>query len=278
MVIIGSARHDENFRYSDGRAGDQIGSEVETQEWYPHPKGWRVLRCRDSVKAEKIAANMQYACDNPCIGYDQNENYSLWDVVKHLGFDCRLVDTNCETDCARLVRVCCAYAGIMSEDFFTGNEAHYLLETGEFDEIPLAANNPDLLRRGDILVTKTKGHTVIVVQQTKPTVLDEDYVGWDYVYIKVYGGEIKMAETYKVETVRMGSKGPHVLLVQEILLARGYRGADNKALKLDGEAGDNTMFAIAHYIDQRNKQPGVDLGSNDAWGPKCWADQALPKA
>lgn len=185
MVIIGSARHDENFRYSDGRAGDQIGSELETQEWYLHPKGWRVLRCKDSVKAEKIAADMQYACANPHIGYDQNENYSLWDVVKHLGFDCRLVDTNCETDCARLVRVCCAYAGIMAEDFYTGNEVHHLLETGEFDEIPLAANNPDLLRRGDILVTRTKGHTVVVVQQTKPTVLDEDYVGFDGVFVRV---------------------------------------------------------------------------------------------
>lgn len=274
MVIIGSARHDENFCYSDGRAGDQIGSEVETQEWYPHPKGWRVLRCRDSVKAEKIAANMQYACDNSCIGYDQNENYSLWDVVKDLGFDCRLVDTNCETDCARLVRVCCAYAGIMAEDFYTGNEAHYLLETGEFDEIPLAANNPDLLRRGDILVTKTKGHTVVVVQQSNQQAVEDDFDG---AYIKVYGGEIKMAETYKVETVRLGSKGPHVLLVQEILSARGYRGTDNKALKLDGEAGDNTMFAIKSYIEDRVKH-GADLGSNDAWGPKCWADQALPKA
>lgn len=275
MVIIGSARHDENFHYSDGLAGDQIGSEVETQEWYPHPKGWRVLRCRESVKAEKIAANMQYACDNPHIGYDQNENHSLWDVVKDLGFDCRLVDTNCETDCARLVRVCCAYAGIMAEDFYTENEAYYLLETGEFDEIPFAATNPDLLRRGDILVTKTKGHTVVVVQQSNQQAVEDDFDG---AYIKVYGGEIKMADTYKVGTVRKGSKGPHVLLVQEILRARGYRGADNEALKLDGEAGDNTMFAITHYIDQRNKQPGVDLGSNDAWGPKCWADQALPKA
>ena len=83
------------------------------------------------------------------------------------------------------MRVCCAYAGIMAEDFYTGNEVHYLLETGEFDEIPLAANNPDLLRRGDILVTKTKGHTVVVVQQSKPTVLDEDYVAWDNVYVRV---------------------------------------------------------------------------------------------
>lgn len=274
MVIIGSARHDENFCYSDGRAGDQIGSELETQEWYPHPKGWRVLRCRDSVKAEKIAANMQYACDNPCIGYDQNENYSLWDVVKHLGFDCRLVDTNCETDCARLVRVCCAYAGIMAEDFYTENEAYYLLETGEFDEIPLAATNPDLLRRGDILVTRTKGHTVVVVQQSNQQAVEDDFDG---AYIKVYEGEIKMAETYKVGTVRLGSEGTDVLLVQTILKGRGFKGADGKPLELDKQAGPNTMFAIKSYIEDRAAH-GADLGGTDAWGPKCWADQGLPKA
>ena len=274
MVIVGSARHDENFRYSDGRAGDQIGSELETQEWYPHPKGWRVLRCKDSMKAEKIAANMQYACDNPHIGYDQNENYSLWDVVKHLGYDCRLVDTNCETDCARLVRVCCAYAGIMAEDFYTGNEAYYLLETGEFDEIPLAATNPDLLRRGDILVTKTKGHTVVVVQQSNQQAVEDDFDG---AYIKVYGGEIKMAETYKVGTVRLGSEGTDVLLVQTILKGRGFKGADGKPLELDKQAGPNTMFAIKSYIEDRAAH-GADLGGTDAWGPLCWADQGLAKA
>lgn len=87
-----------------------------------------------------------------------------------------------------------------------------------------------------------------------------------------------MAETYKVGTVRMGSVGNDVRLVQTILKARGFRGADGNALELDGVAGENTMFAITHYIDQRNKQPGVDLGSNDAWGPLCWADQGLAKA
>lgn len=166
MVIVGSARHDENFRYSDGRAGDQIGSELETQEWYLHPKGWRVLRAKNALAREKIADDMEYACDNICIGYDQNENTTLWDCVKDLGFDCRLVNTNCETDCARLVRVCVAYAGIETEDFYTANEASALLATGEFEEYPFAAENPELLLRGDILVTKSKGHTVVVVKQT----------------------------------------------------------------------------------------------------------------
>lgn len=182
MVIVGSARHDENYQYSGGRAGNQTGNELETQEWYLHSKGWRVFRCRDSSKGEKIAQAMKKACANPHIGYDQNENYSLWDVVKHLNYDPELVTTNCETDCARLVRVCCAYAGIMCEDFYTGNEAYYLLETGMFDEMPMAATNPSLLRRGDILVTKTKGHTVVVVEQTNQWEPDDEFDG---VYVEV---------------------------------------------------------------------------------------------
>ena len=81
-----------------------------------------------------------------------------------------------------------------------------------------------------------------------------------------------MAKTYKLETVRLGSKGNHVLLVQEILRARGFVSADGKPLKLDGDCGDNTMFAIKSYIEARAKQ-GADLGTPDAWGPKCWGDQ-----
>lgn len=183
MVIIGSARIDENGSISGGRAGDQTGNEVSTQEWYLHSKGWRVLRCKDPFKAEKIAECMKKACSNPHIGYDQSQNYTLWDVAKHVNFDCGLVETNCDTDCARLVRVCCAYAGIIANDFYTGDEAYELLRTGMFDEIPLAATNPSVLRRGDILVTKTKGHTVIVIEQTNQWRPDTD--DFDGVYVEV---------------------------------------------------------------------------------------------
>ena len=85
-----------------------------------------------------------------------------------------------------------------------------------------------------------------------------------------------MATTYKLETVRLGSKGNHVLLVQEILRARDFKGADGKPLKLDKDAGDNTMFAVDSYIEARAKQ-GADLGAKGAWGPKCWADQGWAK-
>ena len=185
MVIVGSARSNEYGGISGGKAGDQTGHEVETQEWYLHSKGWRVFRCKDSHKRELIADNMKKACANPHIGYDQDENYTLWDVAKHCNFDCGLVDINCETDCARLVRVCVKYSGIDVADFYTGSEAYELLETGMFDEYPMAANNPDLLLRGDILVTKTKGHTVIVVEQTKQWRPEPVLPDFDGVYVEV---------------------------------------------------------------------------------------------
>lgn len=176
-VIIGSARHDENYNYSGGRAGNQSGNELETQEWYLHSKGWRVLRCIDQVRREMIADDMVKAIKNKNIGYDQDENYTLWDVAKNVGYDCSLVTEKCETDCARLVRVCCAYAGIFVPDFYTATEAFELLRSGMFEEYPFAATNPNLLMRGDILVTKTKGHTVVVVEtDSNPDDFDGVYV------------------------------------------------------------------------------------------------------
>lgn len=58
-VKVGSARIDENGKIHGGRAGDQSGKEVSTQSWYKHKKGWRVLRCKNADKAEKIAHAMQ---------------------------------------------------------------------------------------------------------------------------------------------------------------------------------------------------------------------------
>ena len=63
-VKIGSARIDENGNAKGGKAGDQTGKEVSTQSWYRHSKGWRVFRAKDPAVAERIAQDMQWACDN----------------------------------------------------------------------------------------------------------------------------------------------------------------------------------------------------------------------
>ena len=164
-VKIGSARIDENGNARGGKAGDQNGREVSTQSWYKHPKGWRVFRAKDPAVAEKIARDMQWACDNSHIGYDQGQRLTLYDVSKPLGFNCHLVKTNCETDCSALVRVCCAYAGVSLPNFRTPTEPAALLDSGAFVELKGAkyTDSDKYLKRGDILVTRTQGHTVVVL-------------------------------------------------------------------------------------------------------------------
>lgn len=164
-VRIGSARSDERGKADGGKAGDQTGNEVSTQNWYSHSKGWVLIRAKDASAREKIARDMQYACDNPHIGYDQSQNHTLFDVVKPLGFDCSKVKTDCETDCSQLVRVCVRYAGIECGDFYTATEVDALKATGKFTiyTSDQYCKSSAYLLRGDILCTKTTGHTVVVL-------------------------------------------------------------------------------------------------------------------
>lgn len=172
-VYIGSARKDERGQYHGGKAGDQTGIEVSTQEWYAHGKTWVLLRAKSATAREKIAKAMESACANPYIGYDQWDRNTLWKAAAKVGYDTAKVDTPVETDCSGLVRVCCAYAGIVMSDFNTTTEANRLMATGEFEKYTDAkyTQSPDYLLRGDILVTATKGHTVVVLSdgdKTKP--------------------------------------------------------------------------------------------------------------
>lgn len=160
-VIIGSARHDEHGNcYSGGKAGDQTGQEVSTQKFYNHSKGWNVLRAKDNKVAEKLAEAMKIACGNKNIGYDQLERYG---VIKH-GINTK-VKTEC--DCSSLVRACIIYAsGKDVGDFNTSNERSVILKSGLFDDMG-SYHAGFVLRNGDILVTRTKGHTAIVVSGAK---------------------------------------------------------------------------------------------------------------
>lgn len=93
------------------------------------------------------------------------------------------------------------------------------------------------------------------------------------------GGEKKTApevidKRYKFEpkTVMLGSTGVTVLLLQEILKARGFYNGS-----LDRDFGPLTKMALMHYQEQRMKM-GVDLGTNGngepdgICGPKTWQD------
>lgn len=160
-IIIGSARIDENGKAKNGKAGDQkqkntpdYSGEVSQQIFYKHKKGWYVLRFKKAAYAENAAKSMIRACNNPHIGYDQNNRLN---VLKY-GTDAKK-DTEC--DCSSLVRLCVKEAtGKDPGNFTTYNETSVLCATGLFDKYSYSDGMK--LYTGDILVTKTQGHTVIV--------------------------------------------------------------------------------------------------------------------
>lgn len=257
-VKIGSARSDEWGGIYGGNAGDQkqkttpdYNGEVSMQNWYLHSKGWRVFRCKDPEKAEKIAWDMIAACDNPLIGYDQEQDQTLYQVSKPLGFNCAKVATPCETDCARLVRVCVLYAGINVDDFYTGSEAEMLMRTGQFRELTDTkyTTGSEYLQRGDILVTKTQGHTVVVLNDGSKVISTGSY-------------------DFGVSLVKKGVISKSVLLCQKLLKVNGYKGANGRVLTLDGECGDNTVYAINSFQTAMRKK-GIECGDNGKNDGEC---------
>jgi len=231
-VKIGSARIDENGKAHGGKAGDQTGREVSTQSWYLSSKGWRVFRTKNPAVAEKIAQCMERACKNSKIGYDQYQRNTLYKVAEPLGFDTAKVTTACETDCSALVRVCCAFAGILGlpSDFRTGNMPSNLNKTGAFTELTGSKyqSQSTYLGRGDILVTKTSGHTVVVLSN------GSKYEG------SVYPVEYVLGD----RTIRYGCEGQDVKLMQEMLLKLGY---DLGSWGCDGDFGDCTDLALRAF-------------------------------
>lgn len=167
MVKVGSARIDEHNNAVGGKAGDQTGKEVAIEPYYNHRLGWYMLRAKDSDKARKIGLAMTEACLNDNIGYDQSGRY---DVIERLKIYGRLAKINkpTEADCSSLVRACCIQAGINVGDFNTASEVAVLEKTGAFHKAVAVTPNTKL-QVGDILVTRTNGHTVIVTESdSKP--------------------------------------------------------------------------------------------------------------
>lgn len=85
------------------------------------------------------------------------------------------------------------------------------------------------------------------------------------IYLQI--GGYNMAATYKINQIKRGDEGNDVLLLQEILKARGmYKGG------LDRKFGPATEKAVIDYQDARIKS-GANLGKADGIvGPKTWND------
>lgn len=73
---------------------------------------------------------------------------------------------------------------------------------------------------------------------------------------------------FEPSLVKLGSTGTSVLLLQEILRARGFKGKNGKALSLSRKADENTIYALKAYQKSRNGVLTVD----GECGEKTWKD------
>lgn len=258
-VYIGSAVSDENGKAIGGQAGNQSGRELKKQAWYLHSKGWRVFRAKSVAVADKIADDMRKAIANKNIGYDQGERNTLYNYASKVGFDCSKVTTPCETDCSALVRVCCAYAGVKLSNFNTESEPSRLLASGKFTELTDSKYTTQsvYLKEGDILVTKTKGHTAVVLNDGSKAETSNTSNSGKYVFKRL---------------LKYGSKGDDVIELKKLLIAKGYNSGittntsnsknfgsltkaqvkafqKNNGLTVDGIAGKNTITALGGVWD-----------------------------
>lgn len=215
-TIIGSARIDERGKASGGKAGDQkqkanpdYKGEVSMQNFYVSSKGWYILRAKNPDIASKIALAMTIACNNPNIGYNQARRLDIIKAGTHA-----TSPTSC--DCSSLVRQCVRESGIEVGNFTTANEVSVLMATGQFEKIPYTKGTQ--LYLGDILVTKTKGHTVIVTS-----------------------GATRNPDSVAVPTVKMGTRGNNARLLQHNLNQCGA------SLEEDGIFGKLSTAALIRW-------------------------------
>ena len=258
MVKISNCGHDENGRYAGGKAGDQTGTEYQIMNWYSRP--WLcVLRFEDSKIAAMIADMATKAAQNDLIGYDQgtagnsNDRYTFWQHLKASNYDPAQITVACESDCSASTAAIVKGAGYRLNNAKLKAVSIYLTTRNMRAAMKAAGakvltdskylTSGDYLKAGDILLND-KHHVAIATTS-----------GSKSNNVTTTGGKKYMFTT---ETVVAGSTGLSVLLLQEILVARKFKGKDGKELELDRSAGTSTIYALNAYKKSRGmKQDGI---------------------
>lgn len=239
-VIIGNAVHDEKGHARGGKPGDQLqtktddfSGEVKLQNFYMNKKGWYILRFKKTQYANVAARLMKIACNNKHIGYSQSDRYG----IINKGIDTQ-EDTNC--DCSSLVREVVQEAtGKSIPDFSTDGEVTVLQKTGLFKPT-ITYKAGTTLYDGDIIVTKTKGHTAIVVEgmpRNNP-------------FAEPLTNVTSTANAKKEGCKHYLSEGEGVQWVQYELCKNGYQAEIDDCGGIDGECGKGTVECIKKFQEK----------------------------
>ena len=272
MVRVSNCGHDENGRYAGGKAGDQTGGEYCLKAWYSRPWDY-IIRWRDKELGNLFADLAIEAALNDRIGYDQGtagnsgDRYTFRKQMQEAGWRPSSIKVACEADCSEstivLIRAVGHLKGIKElqecNATYTGNMMNYFRSVAgkKYFSVLQGAylTDPSIARRGDINLN--------VAHHVNVTVDDGGNVGneiSDNPDTKT-GGSGYM---FNVGNVQNGSEGNDVMLLQRLLKSNGFKGADGKALTIDGDCGTNTAYAIKTY----QKEKG--LSADGIAGPATW--------
>ena len=286
---------DMNVFYKDYRDSDQKGeSKVSlTKE--------QIIQ---NVRNDAVDFAVRIANDNSH-GYSQAVR-SLYNIINPKSFDCSslaltayyyALQKNGLTAQANYLKANCSYTGNMLKMLNAGFEivarnqtAHAKMIKGDLElntthHVAMAIDKDNIVHaRSSEGTTDTKDNSGNEIR-TQPWYLYSH--GWTH-RLRFTGKGIdfsKLISTseskptttttskgsgymFEPKLVKLGSEGTSVLLLQEILIARGFKGKNGKALSLSRKADENTIYALKAYQKSRN---GVLVVDGEC-GEKTWKD------
>lgn len=226
-IMVGSARMDERGKFTGGAKGDQTGKEVSIQPFYMHKKGLYVNRPKSIEFATRLAQSMLNICNNDNIGYSQGDRFGIVTALKKFG-SILGIGTKVNADCSTAVRSAILDAcGIDVGNFTTANEVSVLDNCGLFEK-HFEVTKDTILYDGDVLTTKTKGHTLIVVSGNPRNIVDTNktYTLADFISDseRIWNTKDKKTMIQKSVTVSMSVNKAHAIVtpLERYMKALGY--------------------------------------------------------
>lgn len=230
-VRMSNCGHDENNRYSGGKAGDQTGTEWYLRPWYAYPWNY-ILRWKDEELANLFADLAVEAAQNNNVGYDQGQRTTFGVELQKVGWWPSKIKTPCEADCSKgtidLIRAVGYIKGIAELQnchnvmSYTGNMMTWFRSTAgkKYFEILTGKylTSSSLAKRGDINLN-TSHHVNITVDNGANAGSEKGYL-------------------------EKGDSGSAVKTMQTMLIACGYSCGASGA---DGDFGSGTDAGLRSF-------------------------------
>lgn len=243
-MTVSNCGHDENGRYSGGKAGDQTGKEWWLINWYNFSQNVVLVHPNDAVN-EMVADMSEAAARNDHNGYDQGQRVTYWAALEAANYHPENITQDNESDCSSGVAANVKGAGFrlgdaklqaVSKDCYTGNLRAALVAAGYVAFYASKYLTSDAyLPRGAICLNETRHVNVQVTNGARSVKGSAMCAG---------GGQAESASASLGSWPRKGWTGEEVKKLQRALIAKGYSCGSSG---VDGSFGPDTEAAVRKY-------------------------------